>query len=41
MGGMKVSEAIHAHRDYLELSDAISEKEPLLAMLSTPQNTNC
>jgi hypothetical protein len=34
MGGMNVSEAIRAHRDYLELSEGISE--PLLALLSTP-----
>jgi len=35
-GGMNVSEAIHVHQDYLELSEGISEKRPLLALLSTP-----
>jgi len=36
MGGMNVSEAIRAHQDYLELSEGILEKKPLLALLSTP-----
>jgi hypothetical protein len=27
MNGMKVSEAIHAHQDYLELYEGISEKK--------------
>jgi hypothetical protein len=39
MGGMNVSEAIHVHQDYLELSEGISEKKkkkPVVALLSTP-----
>jgi len=36
MGGMNVSEVTRAHQDYLELSEGISEKKPLLALLSTP-----
>jgi len=36
VGGMNVSEATRAHQDYLELSEGISEKKPLLALLSTP-----
>ena len=32
MGGMNVSEATYAH----QLSEGISEKKPLLALLSTP-----
>jgi len=36
MGGMNVSVTIRAHQDYLELSEGISEKNPLLALLSTP-----
>jgi hypothetical protein len=36
MGEMNVSEAMRAHQDYLELSEGISEKKPLLALLSTP-----
>jgi hypothetical protein len=36
MGGMNVLEAKCAHQDYLELSEGISEKKPLLALLPTP-----
>ena len=36
MGGMNVSEAIRAHQDYWQLSEGISEKKCLLALLSTP-----
>jgi len=36
MGGMNVSETIRAHQDYVALSEGISEKKPLLTVLSTP-----
>jgi hypothetical protein len=36
MGGMNFSKATRAHQDYLELSEGISEKKTLLALLSTP-----
>jgi len=36
IGGMDVSEVICTHQDYLELSEGVSEKKPLPALLSTP-----
>jgi hypothetical protein len=40
MGGTNVSEATSAHRDYLELSEGISEKKTLSSSALNPKPRN-